>query len=100
MAVTYEPEWTIGVDKPASPDYVAAGCRVLRQWVAGAYDSTTAEGLRIIYGGSVTPDHAEALLMSPQVDGLGAGRKGRDPEGFAEIVRLIAEATQAAPADP
>lgn len=37
-------------------------------------------------------DVAAGLLDSPHVDGLGAGRKGRDPEAFAEIIRLIAQA--------
>jgi len=92
MVVVYEPEWTIGADEPAPPDRVAAGCRAIRQWVAQAYGVDTAARLRTIYGGSVTPDHAEALLASSEVDGLGAGRKGRDPETFAEIVQLIAEA--------
>ena len=92
MAAVYEPEWTIGVDQPASPEYVAAGCAALRRWIAQAYDDTTAGELRIIYGGSVSPEYADALLASPEVDGLGAGRKGRDPAAFADIVRLIAEA--------
>jgi triosephosphate isomerase len=89
--VVYEPEWTIGADQPASPDRVAAGCRAIRRWIAQAYDDAIAESLRTIYGGSVTPDHARALLASPHVDGLGAGRKGRDPRALAKIVRLIAQ---------
>jgi triosephosphate isomerase len=92
MVVIYEPEWTIGVAEPAPPDTVAAGCRFIRRWVARAYGAATAENVRTIYGGSVTPACAEGLLFSPEVDGLGAGRQGRDPKAFAEIVRLIAEA--------
>jgi triosephosphate isomerase len=92
MAVIYEPEWTIGVDQPAPPDHVAAGCHFIRRWIADAYDAATADHVRTIYGGSVTPEYAEALLASPHVDGLGAGRKGRDPQAFAEIIRLIAQA--------
>ena len=60
---------------------VAAGCRAIRRWIADAYDDATADQVRTIYGGSVTP----------HVDGLGAGRKGRDPEAFAKIIRLIAQ---------
>lgn len=92
MAIVYEPEWTIGVDQPAPPDHVAAGCRAIRRWIADDYDEATAKQVRTIYGGSVTPAYAEGLLDSPHVDGLGAGRKGRDPEAFAEIIRLIAQA--------
>jgi triosephosphate isomerase len=46
--------------------------------------------VRIIYGGSVAPEYAADLLASPNVDGVGASRKGRDPDAFAKIVRLIA----------
>jgi triosephosphate isomerase len=92
MVVIYEPEWTIGADRPAPPDHVAAGCRSIRRWIAKRYGTAPAERVRTIYGGSVTPEYAEELLASPEVDGLGAGRKGRDPTAFAEIVRLIAKA--------
>jgi triosephosphate isomerase len=92
MALVYEPEWTIGVREPAAPAYVAAGCGTIRQWLAQEYGSGTDERVRIIYGGSVAPEYAADLLASPQVDGAGASRKGRDPATFAEIVRLIAAA--------
>jgi triosephosphate isomerase len=92
MAMVYEPEWTIGVQEPASPAYVAAGCRFIRQWIGREYGTEAAEGMRIIYGGSVAPAYARGLLTPPDVDGAGASRKGRDPAAFAEIVRLIAEA--------
>jgi triosephosphate isomerase len=90
MAMAYEPEWTIGVQKPASPDRVTAGCASIRRWISQEYGASVAERVRIIYGGSVAPAYAEGLLASPEVDGLGASRKGRDPIAFAEIVRLIA----------
>lgn len=92
MALLYEPEWTIGVKEPAPPDYVAEGCNIIRQWLSRTYCASTADTVRIIYGGSVTPEYAAGLLASPQVDGAGAGRKGRDPTVFAEIVELIAAA--------
>jgi triosephosphate isomerase len=92
MALVYEPEWTIGAAQPASPDHVAQGCEVIRQWLAEAYGVSTAQAVRIIYGGSVTPEFAEDLLELANVDGLGASRRGRQSESFAQIVRLIATA--------
>jgi triosephosphate isomerase len=92
MALLYEPEWTIGVKEPAPPEYVAAGCGIIRQWLGLTYGADSVSAIRVIYGGSVTPEYATGLLASPQVDGAGAGRKGRDPAAFAEIVRLIAAA--------
>jgi triosephosphate isomerase len=89
-AVIYEPEWTVGGVEPAPPDYIAKGCGFIRQWIGKAFGNQAARSIRIIYGGSVAPENAEALLGSSEVDGLGAGRKGRDPVAFSQIVRLIA----------
>jgi triosephosphate isomerase len=92
MVVVYEPEWTINVEEPASPEHVGAGCGFIREWLAGRYGASAAQAVRIIYGGSVTPVHARNLLGAPDVDGLGSTRKGRQVDSFAEIVRLIAAA--------
>jgi triosephosphate isomerase len=92
IAVIYEPEWSIGAREPAPPDLVDGGCSLIRNWIAGTFGTDAAGSIRIIYGGSVTAENANKLLRSSDVDGLGAGRKGRDPEAFAEIIRLIAEA--------
>ncbi|HEY76930.1 MAG TPA: triosephosphate isomerase [Thermoflexia bacterium] len=91
MAFVYEPEGAIGRAEPVPPEHAAAGCRAIRRWIAERFGKPVAEAIRIIYGGSVTPEHAAALLADPDVDGLGASRRGRDPAAFAEIVRQIAE---------
>ena len=90
LAICYEPEWTIGAEQPASSDAIAEGCAFIRRWIEQEYGADVAGQVRIIYGGSVAPEYAERLLVSPDVDGLGAGRMGRDPIAFAKIVRVIA----------
>ncbi len=94
MAFVYEPESSIGRNAPADPHAVAAGCSFIRSWLAEYWGEPTAEQVRIIYGGSVAPQFAVDLLASPQVDGLGASRQGRDPAAFAHIVRSVAKAKQ------
>ncbi len=89
IAFVYEPEAAIGVAEPAAPESIAAGCGFLRRWLASHYGLAVGEQVRIIYGGSVTPEHASSLLAYPDIDGLGASRKGRDPEQFSQIVRQI-----------
>lgn len=92
LIIVYEPEGAIGVAAPVTPDHVAAACRFIRDWLAGYWHRTAAEQTRLIYGGSVTPEHAAALLNNPHLDGLGATRRGRDPYVFTDIVRQIARA--------
>jgi triosephosphate isomerase len=95
MALVYEPEWTVGAREPAPPAYIAAACSAMRGGIRSAFGGGAAEEVRIIYGGSVTPENTERLLQSPDLDGLGAGRTGRDPAAFARIVRAIAKAKDA-----
>jgi triosephosphate isomerase len=92
VVMIYEPEWSIGIREPASPDYIDAGCSFIRHWIEQEYGAHVSNRVRIIYGGSVAPERAESLLSSPNLDGLGAGRMGRDPVSFSQIVRLIAAA--------
>ena len=87
--VVYEPEWTIGAPEPASPDYISSVCAFIRKWIEREYGQESAKQVRIIYGGGVSPEFTRDLLASPDVDGLGAGRKGRDPDAFARIVRTL-----------
>jgi len=94
MAFVYEPEQAIGAKAPASSEQVAAGCGFIRGWLRRRWGEAVAGRVRIIYGGSVSAEHAAALLASPEVDGLGATRRGRDAATFAEIVRLIGRCRQ------
>lgn len=90
MAFVYEPEGAIGVSAPTSPEHVAAACTCMRSWLRRQWGEAAAERTRIVYGGSVAPEFAPDLLECPELDGLAATRRGRDPATFAEIVRLIA----------
>lgn len=90
LVFVYEPEAAIGVGAPTSPEQVAWGCTFIRRWLRQRWGNTAAEAVRIIYGGSVAPEYAAALLATADLDGLGASRRGRDPATFVEIVRQVA----------
>jgi len=92
MTFVYEPEGKIGLNAPAGAAHVGRGCALIREWVRTHFDAATAAQIRIIYGGSVTPEHAAELPAHPDVDGLGASSQGRDAATFAAIVRQIAQA--------
>ena len=92
MAFVYEPEGAIGVSAPTSPEHVGIACELIRSQLRDGWGKAAAESARIVYGGSVAPEYTPDLLGHPELDGLAATRRGRDPAIFAEIVRLIAEA--------
>ena len=68
LVVAYEPIWAIGTGKTARPGEVQAVHAFIRNLVA-KYDQGVADGLRILYGGSVKPDSAQELFAQPDVDG-------------------------------
>lgn len=92
VILAYEPRWAIGGAEAASPDYVAARHAALRDILRRHRGPAAADGTRIIYGGSVTPENGEAILRIDDVDGLFVGRAAWTPDGFARIIALVAEA--------
>lgn len=88
----YEPEWAIGSSAAAAPELVGQRCQFIREWLRQRFDDRTAQQVPILYGGSVFPENAKALLSGTDLDGFGAGRRGRDPKEFAQITRAIAHA--------
>jgi triosephosphate isomerase len=54
-------------------------------------DDTTAERVRIQYGGSVKPENARELMGQPDIDGALVGGASLDPRSFAQIVKAARE---------
>jgi len=90
--MVYEPEWAIGADEPAPPEYIAERATFMRRWLTEHYGFEAVDPIPIIYGGAVFPGNAEWLLTTPDIDGLGAGRKSRDAGEFASIAKLVGKA--------
>jgi triosephosphate isomerase len=85
LSVAYEPVWAIGTGVNATPDDAAAAHAFLRDRMAAATDTGTAANVPVLYGGSVNPDNARALLAASNVDGLLVGGESLKPESFAAI---------------
>ncbi len=83
LVVAYEPVWAIGTGRTATPDDAAEMHRHIRQLLA-RHLPASAE-VPILYGGSVKPDNAEALLAAAEVGGLLVGGASLDPDSFAAI---------------
>jgi triosephosphate isomerase len=66
--VAYEPVWAIGTGRTATPEQAQEVHALIRRRVAGT-DSGVAEGLRILYGGSMKPGNAAELMAQPDIDG-------------------------------
>lgn len=86
LAIAYEPVWAIGTGHAASPAQIDAVHRTIRACLARAWGKPAAARLRILYGGSVSPDNIAEFLESPEVDGALVGGACLDPRSFARII--------------
>jgi triosephosphate isomerase len=97
LVLAYEPVWAIGTGRTATPAQVDEVHRLLRDLLAALFGRQAASAIRILYGGSVTPQTAEALFALPEVDGGLVGGASLDASRFAAIVSAAAPARSRLP---
>jgi triosephosphate isomerase len=89
IVIAYEPIWAIGSGQLATPEQAQEAIAFVRALVADR-SREQAQHTRILYGGSVKPEHVDELLALPDVDGALVGGASLDPESFAAIVMAAA----------
>jgi triosephosphate isomerase len=87
LIVAYEPVWAIGTGKTATPQMAADAHALIRAEAAKAFGEEHAANLRILYGGSVKPENAKALMAETEIDGALVGGASLDPKSFSAIVK-------------
>ncbi len=88
VVIAYEPVWAIGTGKTATPEQANEVHALIRGKVRSLYNADIAEGLRIQYGGSVTPENVSQLMAKPDIDGALVGGASLKPESFAALVNF------------
>ena len=89
--IAYEPVWAIGTGRNATPEQAQEAHAFIRRTLRDIADDTTAERVRIQYGGSVKPENARDLMSQPDIDGALVGGASLDPRSFAQIVNAARE---------
>jgi triosephosphate isomerase len=84
--IAYEPVWAIGTGKTATPEQAQSAHAFIRGRIAGS-DRGLAQGLAILYGGSVKAGNAAQLFAMPDVDGGLIGGASLVPDEFVAICR-------------
>jgi len=88
IVIAYEPVWAIGTGKTATPQQANEVHWFIRQRVEALYTRRIAEGLRIQYGGSVTPENVKGLMSENDIDGALVGGASLKADTFLRIVRF------------
>jgi len=91
LVIAYEPVWAIGTGKAATADGAQAVIKMIRGVVRKLYDATTANAVRIQYGGSVTAANIAEIIAQPDIDGALVGGASLKAADFTVICQKSAE---------
>ena len=85
IVLAYEPVWAIGTGRVATPADAQEVCAALRATLAELYGAEIADGVRILYGGSVKSGNVAEITAQPDVDGALVGGAALDGTEFATL---------------
>ena len=89
IILAYEPVWAIGTGETASPAQAQEMHAYIRSLIAANYDSTIANAVSILYGGSVKPNNAQEIFAGADVDGGLIGGASLKADVFMDIVNAF-----------
>ena len=89
IILAYEPVWAIGTGETASPAQAQEMHAYIRSLIAANYDSTIANAVSILYGGSVKPNNAQEIFAGADVDGGLIGGASLKADDFMDIVNAF-----------
>jgi triosephosphate isomerase (TIM) len=96
LVFAYEPIWAIGTGETATPEDAQDAIGRIRELLKEIGGDDFAEGVRILYGGSVKPENAGEIMAQNDVDGALVGGASLEVESFMQLVEA---ARQTVPPD-
>lgn len=90
MVIAYEPVWAIGTGRAATGKGANATIGIIRETVAQLYSKGIAQGIRILYGGSVTAANIAEFIGQHEIDGALVGGASLKAKEFLTIVEQTA----------
>jgi triosephosphate isomerase len=94
LVIAYEPVWAIGTGEVATPQDAQEVCAAIRTKLAELYTGDLADGVRILYGGSVKSSNVAGIMDQADVDGALVGGASIDADEFVAICRYRDVAVQ------
>ena len=88
LSIAYEPVWAIGnLGNHATPRQARDAHAIIRRCFGQMFEEKSAQTLAILYGGSVSPKDAAALLSQQGVDGVLVGADSLNADQFLSIIK-------------
>lgn len=87
IVIAYEPIWAIGTGKTATADDAQEVCGAIRKTLAEVFGQQTADGIRVLYGGSAKPENVAGFLEKEDVDGALVGGASLKADSFSAMVK-------------
>jgi triosephosphate isomerase len=87
IVIAYEPVWAIGTGKNATPHQAETVHNFIRKKIKKMFDEESGQDIKILYGGSVTPENAKELFTPEPIDGGLVGGASLDEKKFIEIIK-------------
>jgi triosephosphate isomerase (TIM) len=88
LVVAYEPVWAIGTGEVATPDDAQEVCAAIRGRVREVHGDAAADGVRVLYGGSVKAGNVGGIMEKADVDGALVGGASLQVDEFGGICRF------------
>ncbi len=86
LIIAYEPVWAIGTGKAATGEQANETISLIRRNISKLYNGKVAQGIRILYGGSVTAVNATEFMKQSEIDGALVGGASLKATEFLSIV--------------
>jgi len=88
LVIAYEPVWAIGTGEVATPDDAQEVCAAVRERIREVHGDAAADGVRVLYGGSVKAANVAGIMDKNDVDVALVGGASLEPDEFGGICRF------------
>ena len=92
VVIAYEPVWAIGTGKTATPEMAQEVHAAIRKILSDTFGAEVAEKMQILYGGSMKPENADALLAEKDIDGGLIGGAALKADSFVALIESASKA--------